>query len=138
MALWGSDINSWMRPIPIRCEPRKGHDVAIVLMDSRAGWLPLDNFVDAEGFGEILGVDRKTIHAYRKLAAPAERKLSRLLRKYSDHDHPEVIKARRAVERARARQVPDPWAYVAGVPMWTKDQACTWRDARPGRGGSAA
>lgn len=107
-------------------------------MDPDVGRRRLDDFVDAEEFGQILGVDRKTIHAYRKLAAPAERDLARILKRYGRPDHPEVVKAQRAVERARARQVPDPRVYVAGVPMWTRQQALTWRNGRPGRGGSAA
>ncbi len=118
--------------------PRKDDDVAIVLMHSLAGRLRLDDFVDAEGFGEILGVDRKTIHAYRKLAAPAERELARMLTRHRDPDHPEVVRARRTVDRARARQVPEPQVYVAGVPLWTRQQAYAWREHRPGRGGSAA
>jgi hypothetical protein len=104
--------------------------VAIVLMDGQAGQLRLDDLVDAEGFAEILGVKRLTIHTYRKLAANAERELVSLARTKAP-GHPDVIKARRRLEQARARQIPEPIVYVAGVPMWSRQQADDYRSSRP-------
>lgn len=103
--------------------------MAIVLMDDRARDLCLDDLVDAEGFAQVLGVKRLTIHTYRKLAANAERELAALTE--AGESEAVLTKARRKLEQARARQIPEPIVYVAGVPLWHREQAENYKATRP-------
>lgn len=89
--------------------------MAIVISAPRGEKLRLEALVDTEMFADLAGVQPNTIHAYRKVrrVRPTNGESGKPRTEYN---------------------VPEPVAYVGGVPVWTRAQVYAWLDSRPGQG----